>query len=61
MDKFAKKLYEFDGDDIYDFAGITILEEYMEEEEEKLRKKNLPKKGPIPTKKKKKAKKNTLP
>ena len=59
MEKFAQKLYAFEGDDIDDFEGITILEEYMEEQEEQLRKKNLPKKGPIPTKKKKKAKKSS--
>ena len=31
MDKHAKNLYDFDGDHIYDFEGVTILEEYMEE------------------------------
>ena len=58
MEHHAKGLYEFDGDDIDDFEGVTILEEYMEEEEERDRKKDLPKKGPIPLKNKKKKKKS---
>ena len=57
MEQQAKGLYAFDGDDIDDFDGVTILEEYLEEEEDRDRKKDLPKKGPIPLKNKKKRKK----
>ena len=56
-EKHVQGLWEFEGDEIEDFEGYTWMEEEEEAYREYQKRKQIPKKGPIPIEKKKKKKK----